>query len=88
MVCLQPIRFREAIESEPALDLKMEGLREANVVVDPSDPTKGMLLTIWNDLGAAQKACGSAAVAEVAEKGSFDLAGEARLLVTPRPDLY
>jgi heme-degrading monooxygenase HmoA len=88
MVCLQPIRFREAVESEPQVDLQMEGLREANVVVDPSDPTRGMLLTFWNDLGSAQKACGSSEVASLAKKGSFDLAGEPQLLVTPRPGLY
>lgn len=88
MICLQPIRFREAIEREPELDLKMEGLREASVVVDPSDPTKGVLLTFWNDLAAAQRACGSSEVASLAKKGSFDLAGDAQLLVTPRRDLY
>jgi heme-degrading monooxygenase HmoA len=87
VAALQSITLREdlaASREEPKLDLRAEGLREVNVVVDPNDPTRGMLFTIWESVEAAQR--GTEAV-RAAAGDQLELSGEPQILATPRPGL-
>lgn len=82
VAALQSITLREDIGEEPQLGLKADGLREVNVVVDPNDPTHGVLFTIWESVEAAQR--GTQAVRSAAAD-KLELSGEPQILATPRP---
>jgi heme-degrading monooxygenase HmoA len=87
VAALQSITLREDLATagqEPQVDLKADGLKEVNVVVDPSNPTRGMLFTVWESVEAAQR--GTEAV-KGAAGDQFEVAGDAQILATPRPGL-
>jgi hypothetical protein len=68
------------------LRIEAEGLRDFGVVFDPDNPTNFSLITIWDNLEAAQRAAAGGADlvrGAMAEKATPTGAGS--LQISPRP---
>jgi hypothetical protein len=66
------------------LRIEAEGLRDFGVVFDPDNPSNFSLITIWDDLEAAQRAAGGADLIEKAAAGKAKPTGVGSLQISAR----